>query len=393
LNRNAFLLLILIYLAFISLGLPDALLGSSWPSIYREMSLPLSYAGYLSMIIASGTVVSSALSGVLIRRAGVGPVTLASVFMTATALTGFSQSRSYLALCLSAVPLGLGAGAVDAALNNYVSLHYKARHMSWLHCFWGVGASAGPFIAAAYLADGGRWAAGYRVTGIIQFGMAALLAAALPLWNRAKEAQGGGAGASGAASGGAGAALFRVPGVKAALSSFFCYCGIEALCGVWGGSYLVAVRRIPPERAARWIAWYYAGITLGRFLSGFATLLVDGARMIRLGQALIASGILLFFMPVAPALPAAFCVIGLGCAPIYPSLLHRTPALFGQARAQALMGLQMAGAYAGATLIPPLFGQAAARGGLALFPFALAALLAVKILASETLNRRWSPVT
>jgi fucose permease len=383
-----FLLLFIIYLAFISLGLPDALLGSAWPLMRLSLGAGAHFAGYISMICAAGTVLSSVLSARVIRRFGTPVVTLASVILTAAALTGISFSFSPYIICLFAVPLGVGAGSIDAALNNYVALRFKARHMNWLHCFWGIGASAGPLVMAAFLSSG-VWQSGYRTIAALQWGMALVLLLSMPLWKR----EGAGAGVENTGlrekSSLSPLGLLRVPGLKSALAAFFCYCALEIVTGLWGTSYLVAVRGIPGERAARWIAFFYFGITLGRFASGFLTAFICNRNMIRLGQALAAFGIgLLIFGAAEAALLPAFFVIGLGCAPVYPALLHETPANFGAERSQAAMGLQMASAYIGTTVMPPVFGRIAANTGFEIFPFFIGLILIVKIIMVESVNRK-----
>jgi fucose permease len=379
------LLLILIYLAFISLGLPDSLLGSAWPSMYGTLGVPLHYAGYIAMIIAGGTVVSSIFSERVIRRLGTGLVTAISVFMTAAALIGFSLSHTVIGLCFCAIPLGLGAGSVDAALNNYVALHYKARHMSWLHCFWGVGASAGPLIMAAYLTKGSPWNLGYRTVGVIQFCLVVLLFVSLPLWGKhtveAAQEQKRSMGYR---------ELFRIPGVKQVLVTFFCYCSIEQITGLWGSSYLVRAKNISPDIAARWIALYFGGITAGRFISGFLTIKLNNRQMVRLGQGLIACGIVTLLLPINStiALLLGFFIIGLGCAPIYPSLIHETPKNFGSEYSQTIIGIQMATAYIGITLMPPLFGWIASHTTFSIFPVFIGGILVLKISMAETVHKK-----
>lgn len=383
----ALLLLIIIYISFISLGLPDSILGSVWPSVYQELSVPISYAGILFMLIAGGTIVSSIFSDRLIKRFGTGRVTAASVLMTACALLGFSFSKSYAELCLYAIPLGLGAGSVDTALNNYVANHYKARHMSWLHCFWGVGATMGPIVMSMCLLRFNSWRAGYLTIGVIQCILAAILLISLPLWKHAlsncsseKVHKNPSIKFN---------ALLHLPGAKQALASFFCYCAIEATAGLWGSSYLVIVRHIPPETAAQWIALFYLGITLGRFLSGFMTFRLSNRQMIRIGEVLLVAGILLIALPLDNRLLlGGFFLLGFGCAPIYPSLLHDTPANFGRERSQSIMGIQMACAYIGSTFMPPLFGLLASKGGYALLPFYIGALLLLMIVMIESLNKQ-----
>lgn len=371
-------LLVIIYLSFISLGLPDSLLGSAWPSMYAGMRVSIESAGIVSMIIAGGTIISSLFSDRVIRRLGTGLVTFLSVAMTAGALMGISFSKSFLPLCLWAVPLGLGAGSVDAALNSFVALHYKARHMSWLHCFWGVGASAGPLILSAQLARGAGWSAGYRTIGLIQLALTAVLLISLPLWKKAQAP----AAAQGARQKSPGfLGLTRLPGVKPVLAAFFCYCAMETTIGLWGSSYLVSVRRLPAEAAAQWISLFYLGITAGRFLSGFLSMRLRQRQMVWLGALLIGAGVIVLLLPVSglPLLAGLF-LLGLGCAPIYPSLIHETPENFGSAHAQALMGMQMAAAYVGTTFMPPLFGALAAETGYGIFPYSIGVLLLLMVL-------------
>jgi fucose permease len=368
------LLLGIIYLSFISLGLPDSLLGSAWPSMYGGLGVGIDAAGIISVIISAGTVVSSLLSDRVIRRFGTGAVTAASVAMTAAALWGFSVSGGLATLCLCAVPLGLGAGSVDAALNNFVALHYKARHMSWLHCFWGLGASLGPVIMARSLASLNSWSSGYRTISILQLGLAAILIFSLPLWKKAPPARGEDEGEGEKAP----PALFllRLPGAKQVMLAFFCYCAIESSVGLWGGSYLVTVHRFTTTAAAGRISVYYAGITLGRLASGFLAIKLSNRRMITLGQLVIGAGAAMLFLPFGGYyISAALFLIGLGLAPIYPSLIHDTPANFGRGNSQAMIGLQMASAYVGTTLMPPLFGLMGARAGYGLLPVFTAILL------------------
>ncbi len=383
----AVLLLIIIYISFISLGLPDSILGSVWPSVYQELSVPISYAGILFMLIAGGTIVSSIFSDRLIKRFGTGGVTAVSVLMTACALLGFSFSRSYAELCFYAIPLGLGAGSVDTALNNYVANHYKARHMSWLHCFWGVGATMGPIIMSVCLLRFNSWRGGYLTIGMIQFTLAVILVISLPLWKHAAATR---IPAKAHRSPSIKLhELLRLPGAHQVLASFFCYCAIEATAGLWGSSYLVIVRHIPPETAARWIALFYLGITLGRFLSGFMTLRFSNRQMIRIGEVLLVAGTLLIALPLDNLLLlGGFFLLGFGCAPIYPSLLHDTPVNFGREHSQSIMGIQMACAYIGSTFMPPLFGLLASKEGYALLPFYIGALLLLLIVMVESLNKR-----
>ena len=379
----ASLLLPVIYLAFISLGLPDALLGSAWPSMYTELGASLSWAGIVSMIISVGTIVSALCSERLNLRLGTGGVTFLSVMLTAVALLGFSLSTSFWQLCLWAVPYGLGAGSVDAALNNYVALHYESRHMSWLHCMWGVGASIGPVIMGRALA-GGTWQGGYRTIALLQFALTAVLLLSLRLWKR-PQANVEGADFKPHPI----PELLRRPGVPQVLLCFFCYSALEATAGMWAASYCTLVRGIDAETAARWASLFYVGITIGRGVCGFLTMKISDQNMIRLGQALIAAGVVLVLAPLGQGtLFAGLITVGLGCAPIYPSIIHETPVNFGRDVSMSMTGLQMATAYVGSCLMPPLFGLLAQYVTPTLYPWFLAVILALMFAMAESLHRR-----
>lgn len=379
------ILLVIIYVAFISLGLPDALLGSAWPAIYKEFGVSISYAGIISMIIAGGTIISSLLSDKMIRRFGTGTVTLISVAMTAIALFGFSFSSSFWHLCLWGIPYGLGAGSVDAALNNFVALHYKSRHMSWLHCFWGVGATAGPYVMGLCLTNGLRWNSGYTVIGIVQSVLVILLIASLPLWKNGKipeEMQVHEPKALSLTD------TIKLPGAKAILVAFFCYCALESTTGLWASSYMVLHKGIDTQTAAKWASLFYLGITIGRFVCGFITDRLGDRNMVRLGQAIAGIGTLLLLLPLGTSMTlVGLILIGLGCAPIYPSLLHETPDNFGADKSQAIMGMQMACAYVGSTLIPPLFGLIAQHITIRLYPIYLIIFVVLMFLMVERMNK------
>ena len=381
----ASLLLPVIYLAFISLGLPDSLLGSAWPSMVGQLGADLSWAGIVSMIISAGTIVSSLCSERLNARLGTGGVTAVSVLLTAAALFGFSTCTRFWQLCVWAVPYGLGAGSVDAALNAYVSLHYKSRHMSWLHCMWGVGASAGPVIMGRALA-GGSWQGGYRIISLIQFGLTAVLLLSLPLWKRPEKTP---EGADYTPEHRTLPQLLRMPGVPQVLLCFFCYCALESTAGMWAASYCTLVRGIDAGTAAGWASTFYLGVTIGRGVCGFLTIKINDQNMIRLGQVLIALGVVLVLLPAGQGvLFAGLVTIGLGCAPVYPSIIHETPANFGREVSLAMTGIQMAFAYVGSCLMPPLFGLLAQYVTPALYPWFLAALLALMFAMAESLHRR-----
>lgn len=378
------ILLAVIYLAFISMGLPDALLGSAWPSIYGRMNVPVSFAGIITILIASGTVISSLLSNRMLRRFGTGAVTVFCTFLTAAALFGFSVSNAFWQLCIMALPYGLGAGSIDAALNNYVALHYKSRHMSWIHFCWGVGATAGPYIMGAILTGGQAWNAGYRVVGIVQAAMTLCLLLSLPAWKKS-----GSAGDSNNHTDKAVTArgVMRLPGAKAVLAAFFCYCSLESSAGLWASSYMVLNRGIAAETAAKWASIFYLGITAGRFLCGFVSDKAGDKNMIRFGQGLMISGVLVMLLPFGNEVCfLGLIMIGLGCAPVYPCLLHETPHNFGKDVSQVIMGIQMACAYTGSTLMPPLFGLIAEHIGIALYPAYLMILAVFMLLMVEKLN-------
>ena len=371
------LLLAIIYMAFISLGLPDALLGAAWPSMVPELGAPVSFAGVIFIIISVGTVVSSLLSQRLNLRFGPGRVTAFSVAMTAAALFGFASCRTVWQLCLWALPYGLGAGSVDACLNNYVALHYASRHMSWLHCMWGIGASVGPYIMGAVLSAGRHWSAGYHAIGVLQLALTALLLLSLPLWKKSGE-QGEGEKAKPLSL----KEILAIPGAKPLLLAFFCYCALEQTMGLWAGSYLALYRGFTPERAAGFTGLFFLGITLGRALNGFLTIRFSDSFLTRTGFVIIALGIAAVLLPLGNTMAlAGLVLVGLGCAPVYPCIIHATPARFGAGRSQAVIGILMAGAYLGNCLMPPLFGLIANHISIGLLPPYLLLLLAVMALS------------
>ncbi len=374
------LLLIIIYVAFISLGLPDSMLGAAWPVMQGDLGLPLAGAGLVSMIVSGSTIISSLFSGILIRRLGTGKLTLISVLMTALALLGYSFSQNYLWLCLIAFPLGLGAGSVDAALNDFVARNFAARHMNWLHSFWGVGATTGPLIMAFMLNQTGRWQMGYRTVAIVQFTLVAILAISLPLWQRFTSPPS----PQPATSGGK---KQQIRGMTPNLVAFFAYCAVEASTGLWAASFLVEQRGLSRVLAAGGASAYYLGITLGRFLNGFLSSHFEARNLVRGGQAMILLGVGLMFLPFPILSLAGLLIIGLGCAPIYPTLLHETPRRFGAENSASLMGLQMAVAYCGLTFMPPLLGLTVDRFGLQLYPLELLILALMLTLGTERLNK------
>ncbi len=372
------LLLALIYLAFISLGLPDSLLGSGWPVMHAELAVPVSSMGVVSMVISGGTIVSSLMSDRLTRKLGTGGVTVVSVFLTVLALLGFSFSNKFWMLIAFAVPYGLGAGAIDAALNNYVALHYKARHMSWLHCFWGVGTIVSPFVMSWALTYR-TWNDGYRTVALVQLAIAVLLLVTLPVWRANKtaaETKQQSVGVRGA---------LKIKGVPYILTGFFAYCAAEATAMQWASTYFAEVKGLPAERAAGLAALFYIGITAGRFVSGFVTDRLGDRNMIRLGTGMLICGIGALALPTASytAAIAAFLVIGFGCAPIYPCIIHSTPANFGAENSGAIIGIQMAGAYVGSTFVPPFFGLLGNALGFSIMPVYLLCFVLLMIAMTE----------
>jgi fucose permease len=382
--------LVIIYLAFISLGLPDSLLGVSWALMQPEFGAPLETAGLLFMTIAGGTIISSFVSGAVLNRFGTGIVTFVSVLMTAGALLGFHFAPSLFWLFICAIPLGLGAGAVDTGINNYVASHYKAHHMSWLHCFWGVGATLGPVIMAQYISGQHSWRSGYLAIAGLQFVLVVILFFILPLWKKVAENNNSNQNNE---QENANSAVtekqkpLQIRGVKYALLSFLFYCGAEATMGLWGSSFLVNVKDLSVEVAAKWVSLYYAGITIGRFITGFITLKIDNRTLIRMGQIIALVGAALLFLPLPSAFSlVGFIMVGLGLAPIFPCMLHETPTRFGQEHSQTIMGYQMAIAYTGSTFLPPLLGFVAAHSTIGIFPFVIASFIAIMFLGSERLN-------
>lgn len=379
------LLLSLIYLAFISLGLPDSLLGAAWPTMQEAYQVPISYMGIISMTISGGTICSSLLSERLTHRFGTKYVTVFSVFLTAVALFGFSLSGSFWLLCIWAVPYGLGAGAIDAALNNYVAIHYTSRHISWLHCFWGVGTIISPYIMSAALLHS-TWENGYRIVSLIQFAIAIILLSTLSIWkvnqkNDNEKDEHSLLGLKGA---------LKIRGVPFILIGFLCYCAGESTSMLWASSYLTQARGISKEAAAAFAALFFIGITAGRFAAGFISEKIGDRKMIRLGTTIIIFGIICMSLPVKTdiAALAGLVVIGLGCAPVYPCIIHSTPSHFGSNNSQAIIGIQMASAYMGSTFIPPLFGLIANHISIKLFPVFLLLFFMMMILMIETTYKK-----
>ena len=382
----ASLLLALIYICFISLGLPDSLLGSAWPVMHEQIHAPVSYAGIVSMAICVCTILSSLFSDKLLRKFGAGKVTAFSVALTALGLGGFSASDSFWELILYSIPYGLGAGGVDAILNNYVALHYKAQHMSWLHCMWGVGASISPFIMSYALASVQKWNVGYFIVSVIQWLLFAIILVSLPIWkkNEQKDEKDRENNRSLTFR-----EIFTIKGAIACFLTFFCYCSLELTTSLWASSYLVQKWSFAPDAAAGFASMFYLGVTFGRFANGFLAMKLSDHFLIRSGIGLITVGIVLLLVPLHYAFAlVGFIIIGLGCAPIYPCIIHMTPAVFGKDKSQAMIGIQMAFAYIGFLLMPPLFGAIAAHISISLLPVYQLVLLALMFITHELVVRK-----
>lgn len=382
------ILLVLIYICFISLGLPDSLLGSAWPVLHAEICVPVSYAGIISATITVGTILSSLYSDKLLHKFGAGLVTAVSVSVTALCLFGFSISNQFWMLILWAIPFGLGAGGVDAILNNYVALHYKAQHMSWLHCMWGVGASISPYIMSFALVKLENWNGGYLIVSIIQVVLSAIIFISIPLWKKGSTNNDDTTKQTEARA----LSLKEILAIKGAIPCFlmfFCYCAMEVTASLWASTYLVQNWNFSPETAAGYASMFYIGVTLGRFINGFLAMRLGDKFLIRLGTGVIAAGITLLFFNFHYILALiGFIVIGLGCAPIYPCIIHMTPAVFGADKSQAMIGVQMAFAYLGILAMPPLFGVIAENISVSLLPIFLLIFVVIMLAMHELVLKK-----
>ena len=384
----ASLLLALIYVCFISLGLPDSLLGSAWPVLHREISVPVSFAGIVSATICAGTILSSLFSDKLLRKFGAGKMTAVSIALTAMGLFGFSGSDRFWLLMLWAIPYGLGAGGVDAVLNNYVALHYKPQHMSWLHCMWGVGASISPYIMSFSLLRFDSWNNGYLFVAVIQAALSAGIFLSIPLWKKGMQAEEDG-GEETVPAALSFREIFAIKGAIPCFVTFFCYCSLELTTSLWASSYLVTKWSFSPEAAASFASMFYIGVTFGRFINGFFAMRFSDRFLIRVGCGLIVVGIGLLCLPFDAAFAlVGFAIIGLGCAPIYPCIIHMTPDVFGKDKSQAMIGIQMAFAYTGFLVMPPLFGVIAEHISISLLPLFQGLLWLVMLWMHETVVRK-----
>lgn len=378
------LILSLTYICFISLGLPDSLLGSAWPVMQEQMAVPVSYAGIVSLIICLNTIISSLLSDVMIRKLGIGKIIAISIATTAVALFGFSVSDRYWMLLLWAIPYGLGAGCVDSVLNNYAALHFKSQHMSWLHCMWGVGASISPYIMSFALVRLNNWHYGYLIVGAIQIVLSFFVFMTVPLWKNAPSADGEGEKVESKPL--SIRQILAIPGALTCFVTFFGYCALELTSSLWASSYLVQARGVPIEIASGCASLFYIGITVGRAINGFLAMRLTDRSLIRIGLGIIFAGIMLVLLPLDTLFACAgFVIIGLGCAPVYPCIIHMTPDLFGKDKSQAVIGVQIAFAYTGFCIMPPLFGFIANHISIGLLPVYLLVLLVIIIVMHEKL--------
>lgn len=372
------LLLALIYIAFISLGLPDSLLGSGWPVMHTDLNVPIYFMGSVSMVISGGTIVSSLLSDKFTKKLGTHIVTVISVFLTAVALFGFSFSNQFWMLIVFAIPYGLGAGAIDAALNNYVALNYTSKHMSWLHSFWGVGTIISPLIMG-YALTNSNWNNGYRIVAFIQIGITLLLLFTLPVWKINKSMVVDNAKSIGLIE------ALKIKGVPNLLIGFFAYCAAEATAMYWASTYLVEVKGIAADQAAKFGSLFFIGMTVGRFLSGFIMNKIGDRKMIVLGTFIASFGVISLLIPTGNSIFSlvGFIIIGFGFAPIYPCIIHSTPANFGKENSGAIIGIQMASAYVGTTFMPPLFGLLGTFISFAILPLFLIFFITIMISMTE----------
>ena len=390
-------ILMIIYIAFISLGLPDGMLGAAWPTMRLGFGMPVGHAGFVSFVISAGTIFSSLVSVKVIRKLGTGKVTACSVLLTAIGLTGFALTPNFWWLFLFAIPLGIGAGAVDSALNEYIAEHYKAIHMNMLHCFWGIGALTGPLIMSGFIKNTSSWRPSYGLVAIIQFVLVTILFFSLPLWKKLENQRKQNAEIEkqeNLVSQKKKSTLesLKIRGVKSVLICFMTYTAMELMLGLWGATYLTSIKNFEPSRAAAWVSLYYGGITLGRFLAAFLSIKLNNKQLIRLGSILTIVAVVFMFLGhfiehTTYFTLAGFVLFGLGCAPIFPAMLHETPERFGKENAQSIMGFQMSMAYTASTTLPPIFGFIASATTPALLPWVLAGFVIVFYIFSESCTR------
>jgi fucose permease len=394
-NMPASFLIPVIYLAFISLGLPDSVLGVAWPAMRLSLGSPLEAAGLIALILTSCSAVSSVASGFVAKRLGTGPVVLVSSLLTALGLFGYSLSPSYAWVLVSALPLGFGAGAVDTTLNGYVATHYSSRHMNWLHASWGVGATIGPLIMTGVIAGGGTWRRGYQAISGVQAFLALLFFLSLGLWNRvasARQAAALGAGNVDRCLNARGKKKIHGMGRPEPwiqIVMYALYSASEFTVGIWTVSMLEESRHVAAGIAGGWISLYYGGIMAGRILTGLVADRMGNRRMVRIGLGIALAGSVLLILRSADwlVLPGLL-LLGLGFAPVYPCLMHETPERFDDETYQKVIGFQVGAANIGASVLPGLVGLLASATSLEAVGPCVAVFVALLIVLGEILNRR-----
>lgn len=379
--KKSILFLGLIYLIFISLGLPDSILGVAWPSMNGDFHVAASSAGIVAMVVSIGTILSSFQTNRMIQKIGVGNLIVCSIFLTVLGLCGFSFSQNFFFLILSAIPLGLGAGAIDTAVNDYVALHYKAHHMNWLHGFWGIGATLGPIIMGFYLKNQ-NWRGGYLVLASLQFLLVVVVFLSRKQWKQPRQVAETGELQDSLLT------LIKQSGVVFSLICFIFYVGIEACMGLWGSSFLVKVKDIPVSTAAFITSSYYASLTVGRLAAGFFTFFLASRTLLYLSELLLLIGVVCLSLGSGNFAVLGFVFTGLGSAAIFPTMLHETPERFGTKNSARIMSLQLALAYTGTTCLPPLLGFLADRFSLAIFPYLLFLFGLVLLLSTIILEKK-----
>ena len=387
-------LLIVIYLVFISLGLPDSLFGVSWPVIHQDFSISTSFASVYSVITGLCTGTVSFVAGKMIRRFGTGKVTFVSVLLTALGLLGMSLSPNIAVMMVFAVILGYGAGAIDTGLNNFVSLHYKSQHMNWLHCFWGIGVTASPMIMSRFLGgENGSWRSGYRLVALLEVFFALIVLFSMKKWKEAEKIKSKEQKAEKEKPKKELAEILKISGVLTGILSLGLYCSMEFLIGTWGATYIVNVFSLAPDTAAKWVSLYFGGIMLGRFVSGFVSMKATDNTMIRGGATVAFLGIILLFLPIGSAKLFSLILIGAGFGPIFPSVLHSVPSRFGSEYSADITGYHMGGAYAVGFGVQLAFGYIASATTFKILPFVLVGFCALLFAVNEITVKKTSKRT
>ena len=373
-------LLVVIYVAFIGLGLPDTILGAAWPLMRQDLNTPISAAGILSIIVSIGTIISSLLTPKFLRILGTGKLVAYSIALTAIASIGYGFAESFNILCLWAIPMGIGAGAVDVAMNNFAAVYLESKHTNWLHASWGIGATLGPSLLSLSIMAGKGWRGAYEIVAILLAVIFALILVSLPQWKKL-EANGPTQTASGPTKHSLSfREALRVPGMKLSFLTFFFYSALEISTGLWCGTYLTAYG-FKPETGALCVSLMFASVMIGRIISGFFAIKFTDHRLIYAGIFIVAAGCLVLSLPLPLwMLPVCICLLGLGCAPVYPSLIHATPARFGEALSSRAISIQLAGSYVGSILMPPAFGLVAAKFSVHLWPISLSVFVGLLLL-------------